>query len=524
MKALAQKGNAIAQYNLGMMDARVGTVSKKQKYYKSALKWFRLAAGQGHASAQYQMGQIYIYGKGIPKNEKTAQKWYRLAAEQGNDHARSHLENLQKTISTRKRAEKGDVNAQNKLGEMYRDGRDGGGTNNFKTALKWFRLAAKQGNGGAQYNLAAMYYNGYGVLRNNTTAVKWYRLAAEQGYTRGQKMLGWMYEWGLGVPENYLTAEKWYRLAAKHGNAGALTRLRNFLKRKISRQKPKTTVTAKKIPSLPEKLERNPKVKTAPKAIAKKSSPPLKMKKTPDPKPSQRKKSTSDPDKVITASSGSGFAVSSVGHVITNNHVINGCNKVKIHHKGNAIRTTIVTIDPVNDLALLKGNFKPTSTFPLSRENPQLLQEIYVSGFPFGRNISKSVKVTKGIISSLTGIGNNVSRIQIDAALQPGSSGGPIINDKGNVVGVAVAKLDLKEVVKRWGVIPENINFGVKSNVVLNLLKSNNVSVPHPNNSAISTIRLGEMISDGTYYVSCWMTMAQIKKMRAKKVIFSNLE
>ncbi len=72
------------------------------------------------------------------------------------------------------------------------------------------------------------------------------------------------------------------------------------------------------------------------------------------------------------------------------------------------------------------------------------MQEIFVAGFPFGKAISSSLKITKGIISSLTGVGDNDSNVQIDAALQPGNSGGPIFDDKGNVLAVAVAKLDLK--------------------------------------------------------------------------------
>ena len=76
-----------------------------------------------------------------------------------------------------------------------------------------------------------------------------------------------------------------------------------------------------------------------------------------------------------------------------------------------------------------------------------MLQDIYVAGYPFGMGISSSVKVTKGIISSLTGVGNNFSEMQIDAALQSGNSGGPILDEQGNVVGVAVAKLDLQS---RW--------------------------------------------------------------------------
>ena len=153
-----------------------------------------------------------------------------------------------------------------------------------------------------------------------------------------------------------------------------------------------------------------------------------------------------------------------------------------------------------------------------------MLQVIYVAGYPFGRKISTSVKVTKGIISSLIGLGNNFSNIQIDAALQPGNSGGPILNDRGNVVGVAVAKLDLKKVLKNFGVVPEGTNFGIKTSVVRSLLESSNVSLRRPNSKTISKSKLGKMISDGTYYLSCWMTMAQIQKMRAKKVIFQNLD
>ena len=75
-----------------------------------------------------------------------------------------------------------------------------------------------------------------------------------------------------------------------------------------------------------------------------------------------------------------------------------------------------------------------------------------MAGYPFGQKVSTSVKVTKGIVSALTGMENNFSNIQIDAALQPGNSGGPILDDKGNVIGVAVAKLDSK-ILENYGTI-----------------------------------------------------------------------
>jgi len=229
-------------------------------------------------------------------------------------------------------------------------------------------------------------------------------------------------------------------------------------------------------------------------------------------------------NQVYSAASGSGFAVTSDGYVITNYHVIKGCTDVYIHDKGESILSTIITFDPNNDIALLKGDFKPKSFYPLSRESTKLLTEVYVAGHPFGRDISTSVKVTRGIVSSLSGVANNFSNLQIDASLQPGNSGGPIMNDKGNVIGVAVAKLNLDKIVEDYGVVPENVNFGVKANVVINIMESENITPPKPNLNSLAMSDLSEMITDGTYYLSCWMTMAQIETMLEQKVMFSNLK
>ena len=89
-------------------------------------------------------------------------------------------------------------------------------------------------------------------------------------------------------------------------------------------------------------------------------------------------------------------------------------------------------------------------------------------------------------MTALAGIGSNFSNIQIDAALQPGNSGGPILDDKGNVVGVAVAKLDMKKILENYGVIPENTNFGIKTSVVRSILESRNISFLKPNTAPIS--------------------------------------
>jgi hypothetical protein len=147
------------------------------------------------------------------------------------------------------------------------------------------------------------------------------------------------------------------------------------------------------------------------------------------------------------------------------------------------------------------------------------MQDVYVSGYPFGRMVSTSVKVTRGIISSLTGYGNNFSGLQIDAAIQPGNSGGPIFDEKGNVVGVVVSKL-----AKQGDIEPENTNFGVKANILANLLTSNSVPFNDGDGTEISKTALSKKASDATFYLSCWNTIAEAKKMKTSKVMFSELD
>ena len=232
---------------------------------------------------------------------------------------------------------------------------------------------------------------------------------------------------------------------------------------------------------------------------------------------------SSDGEETIPASSGSGFAITSDGYVVTNHHVIDGCQNVEIINRGQTIPATVVSFDVNNDIALLKSDFNPLHVFPLSRQNPYTLMEIYAAGYPFGYDISTPIKITEGIISSLAGLGNNFSRIQIDAAVQPGNSGGPIINEKGNVVGVVVSKLDYEEMMEIYGVVPEGINFGIKSNVVINFLESNNINLIDVNTKTLSREELGKTITNGTYYISCLMTLAQINEMKERRVLFSNL-
>ncbi|MDA8983298.1 trypsin-like peptidase domain-containing protein [Planktomarina temperata] len=291
------------------------------------------------------------------------------------------------------------------------------------------------------------------------------------------------------------------------GTAGALTAYNKAYLGKADLKKQENVINL-----ISTVLARKPSVDTAKPKVAK----PVPKPQSPAPKPQSKE--------IYNVASGTGFYVSDAGHIITNHHVIDGCKDIKVHSKGEVLTTLKIADDRQNDLALLKVSHKPSHVFPLSGDSPYPLQDIVVAGFPFGDRVSSSLKFTKGIVSSLSGIGNNYSEIQIDAALQPGNSGGPIIDEYGNIIAVAVAKLDMKKILKDYGVIPENTNFGIKTSAVRNLLQGNAVSTKPPNTEILSKQALSRTATDGTVFLSCWMTVAQIEDMKSRKVLFTDLE
>ncbi len=215
-----------------------------------------------------------------------------------------------------------------------------------------------------------------------------------------------------------------------------------------------------------------------------------------------------DDDKIVPAGSGSGFFVLKDGTVITNYHVIEGCELNKVSYKGSQSEAKVLSIDKVNDIAILKTNIKPLTAFAVSNEDVSLLEDVVVAGYPLGKQISSAIKTHKGVVTALAGAGDNYSYFQTDAAINQGNSGGPIINQKGNVVGIAV---------QTWveeGV--QGVHFGIKSSTLKTFANANGLKFLTPNNRDLSNKELGKLITESTVYVECHMTIAQIKKMIAQ--------
>ena len=184
-----------------------------------------------------------------------------------------------------------------------------------------------------------------------------------------------------------------------------------------------------------------------------------------------------------------------------------------IHLPSGLKKALVVATDDTNDLALLKTDLEDDNFIPISGTNVSLLEDVIVAGYPLSGSLSTTVKVTKGVVSSLAGLGNDYSQIQIDAAIQPGNSGGPILNDQGNVVAVTVAALNKEYFLKEQGTIPENTNFGIKSSTARAFVDANGVKLPQPYSRAMSRRDMADLITKTTHLVGCWVSRATAQKM-----------
>ncbi len=169
-----------------------GTVAYENKNYYEAVKWFHLAAKQGHAPAQHSLGTCYFEGNGEAKSYDEATLWYEKASEQGY------------------------APAQFDLGWCYYEGK--GKTKSYNEATKWYKKAADQGYAPAQLNLGICYYNGHGVKCSHSKALELFIKAADQGVVQAYSWIGMCYENGDGVKQSWDEAAKWYYKAAEQGD------------------------------------------------------------------------------------------------------------------------------------------------------------------------------------------------------------------------------------------------------------------------------------------------------------------
>ena len=181
-----------------------------------------------------------------------------------------------------------------------------------------------------------------------------------------------------------------------------------------------------------------------------------------------------------TIFTGTGFLLPREGLIATNWHVVADASKITIAFPGRqeAIPAEVAIRDKVNDLAILRVT-GPVSLPNICRELPYKLtpstsvvlgQQVSTVGYPLTSLLGSSPKFSEGVISSKSGLQDDPRNFQISAQVQPGSSGSPLFDSAGNVIGIVVATLDAARVYQTASALPQNVNFAVKSDYLLNLL------------------------------------------------------
>jgi S1-C subfamily serine protease len=311
----------------------------------------------------------------------------------------------------------------------------------YREAIRGYRRAADQGDADAQVNLAWVYYFGEGVPKDVAEAARWFRKAADQGRAVAQFNLAVIYDLGTDVPQDLIEAYKWYNLAAANEEPFA-TDARNWRDRLERRMTPSQIAEAQR---------------RSRELVA-------------------RAEDKEKPGSSVLGT-GTGFAVSAQGHILTAFHVASLGSSVRVHlPSGEATAAEIVASDRNNDLALLKiGATNIQAAAFRDGRGPSLGEDVFAVGFPLYGYISTQLSATRGNLSALAGPADDTRLLQITAPVQPGNSGGPLLDQAGNVVGMVIGKLDTAKVAKAIGDIPQNVNFALSGPVLRAFLESRGV-------------------------------------------------
>jgi S1-C subfamily serine protease len=399
-----EAGNTRATYDLGQMYLNGNLVNKDETKGVALVKQ---AAEQHYAQAQAVLGSWVSSGRyGFAKDEVIALAWFQAAAAQNN------------------------ALAMGWLGSYYEDGK-GGLAMDKLVALDWYKKGGERGYAYSMEAAGRMYAMGLGVSADGAESLRWFKRAVATGYVSSYSWIGSVYDFGRGgVAKAPILAYAWYAAVPASAAAQDLKYANEGKERVIKLLSPADLEEA-------NKLSKTVVTQTiAAEILAKAASAAA--------SPAARK-----------GSYGSGVVVSRAGDIVTNEHVVRGCQKIRIQPHG--MDAKLVAKDARNDLALLR--VEGTNLTPMkfrSGKGLRMGDELVVMGYPLPGILSSGAVVTTGIVNALSGVSDDTSGFQLSAAVQPGSSGGPIFDHNGLLVGIVRAMIPSN------GPIPaQNINFGI---------------------------------------------------------------
>ena len=523
-RPLAEEGDARAQYYLGIMHANGEGVPENDR---QAAYWFQKSARQGNSQSQYHLGAMYANGEGVPEDDPQAVYWFRKSAKQG------------------------DARAQFNLGVMYEFGE--GVPEDDRQAVNWYRRAAEQGHGRAQFGLGLMYADGSGIPRDNVQAYAWFNLAAARGDERVQQL--------AKRRKTMLREEMTSTQIIEAQLLSGVVADRIDRATEIDRPQPVPSTNPTQpndgqiqAPSVPRPI-------VGPSQDTVRESQIYLAALGYDPGPAdgligkrtriavqhfqryaglaptgqiteellrllqaavtggQARQAAEVPAKPETTGSGSGIVVSRTGEILTSQHAVERCAAGATITFGDISRHAVVQAqDTENDLALLVVDSeescawwsptcsavfdKPASFSELPRAS--LGAEVAVAGYPLKGLLAPTLNVTRGNVSSLTGLGNEAKWLQISAPVQHGNSGGPVLDNAGNVIGVVTAKLNAVRTAQETGDVPQNVNFALKGAIVRSFLEIHGIEYSRqPSDEALTPEGLATLAHGFTVAVTC---------------------
>ncbi len=418
----AQAGGSLrATYQLGLMMLSGNLVTRDAA---KGVELVKQAADQAYAPAQSLLGIWIATGaQGYPKDEAVAQSWFNQAADKKDPTALYWLGYFAETA----------------LGGMPQD--------NLQ-ALDQYKRAGELGHAEAMAAVGRFYALGKGVVADGPEALKWLQRGVTAGSTSAYLWMGSVYEFGRGgVARNPALAHAWYQVMPARAPAATLKAALDG-KERLSK-----TLSAQELAEA-DKLAKTVVAQTIISTLPGMAS----MAGIGSAAPAIRR-----------GVYGSGVVVSAAGDIVSNEHVINNCANLRA--QPGAWPLKLVAKDAKNDLALLRlqgGSIAPVRL--RSGRGLRLGDDVVAIGYPLRGMLSSGPIVTMGIVNAMSGANNDTSAFQMSATVQPGSSGGPVFDRSGLLVGIVRARL-----LSTSAANAQNVNFGINLATVQSFLDAHSV-------------------------------------------------
>lgn len=453
LKAKAKQGDAVAEFTIGVLYKHGIGVPQD---YAEAAKWFQRAAKHGQGEAQFCLGKLYQHGQGVKQDPAQAARWILKSASQGYSEAQYYIGRkyedgdgvpMNSTNAVKwyaKAAGNGVPLAQLYLGMMCYEGK--GIAQDYSQSFNWFQKAAAKGLAEAQTLLGCMYQEGTGVEKDAAEACNWLNKAAGQGIADAQFVLGKMYRDGAGPQKDLVQAFKWFTLAAGNGDESAKTNL-TAVESKMSAQE---LSEARQLASdfTPFQTKTN----------------------------GTRGSWSSGQSFSLKPERGTatGFFVTEDGYLVSNFHVVKDAGEIFLITPAGTVPAEVVKVDEASDLALLKTTGKFSALPVADSHQVKLGSPVITVGFPVPPLMGFSAKFSKGDIAALAGFSDEPLCFQVSVPVQPGNSGGALLDGCGNVVGIVshIISIDREKNLQSNGCLLQNVNFAIKSRYLLRLLES----------------------------------------------------